>query len=112
MFKIVGQAGGIYTIRDNDFSYEWYTAGQKTEGSGNRLRIYFTLTETYYSITPEVQAGIGGYYTSCRTELIVATVRAGFNIFDFITNPYIMVPIVFIIILILLKLIFRGKKNE
>jgi len=112
MFKIVGQAGGIYTLADYDFTYEWYIDDQKSEeGVGNRLRIYFTLIETYYSLIPYIQATIGGYPTTCQTELIVATVRKGFNIFDFITNVYIMIPLALLIVVIIFKLLGRVKKK-
>jgi len=110
MLTIIGQAGGIYTIKAGDISYEWYTGNDKSEGQGNRLRVYFVLTETFYHIYPYVQAGIGGYLATCKTELIVATVKTGFDIWAFITNPYIFVGGLILAVVILSRLL-GGKKE-
>lgn len=112
MLTIVGQAGGSpYTIKAGDISYKWYTDDVESEGQGNKLRVFFTLTETYYHITPHVQAGIGGYLTTSEIELIVATVKTGFDIWTFITNPYFFIVFIILGLFIVTRITGRKKKG-
>lgn len=80
----------------------------------NIIRVNFALVESWYIITPDPQytVYIGNYPVSIvQNEVKVATIQSGFNIWDFITNPYIMVP-AFIIAVLLITRLFRKKQSK
>jgi len=82
--------------------------------SENVLRVNFPLTESWYIITPnpEYTVYIGSYPVSItQNEVKVATIRTGFNIWDFITNPYIMVPAALILLLLFGRIFGFGRKE-
>jgi hypothetical protein len=80
----------------------------------NVLRVNFALIESWYIITPspDYTVYIGSYPVSItRNEVKVATIRSGFNPWDFISNPFVMVPVALIVLAILGKMLFRRREE-
>jgi hypothetical protein len=105
------------TIATSTITFEKVKAnGQATieQLADNLVRVHFSLVESWYVITPssDYAVWIGNYYTSIgRNEVKVATIRSGFNPWDFILNPFFMVPVALIGLAILGKILFRKKEE-
>ena len=84
--------------------------------TGNKIRAYFTLVESWYIIRLKSLAGgvaIGTYFVPLDQNYIkVATVSTGFNIWDFITNPWFFIPASIVIFFLFIRLISRRKTAE
>jgi hypothetical protein len=81
--------------------------------SSNKVRAYFTFVESWYVIRLSGQVIISGYASPIpltEDTVKVATVSTGFNIWDFITNPWIMLPLGLVFLYLIIKL--TGKKKE
>jgi hypothetical protein len=82
--------------------------------TSNKIRAYFTLVESWYVIRLKHLSGgviIGSYVVPLTEDTVkVATVSTGFNIWDFITNPWVMIPLGVIILALIIKV--TGKKRE
>jgi len=82
--------------------------------ASNKIRAYFTLVESWYVIRLKHLSGgviIGSYVVPLTEDTVkVATVSTGFNILDFITNPWVMIPVGVIILFLIIRV--TGKKRE
>jgi len=81
--------------------------------SSNKVRAHFTLVESWYVIRLSGQVIIPGYASPIpltEDTVKVATVSIGFNIWDFITNPWVMIPLGVIILFLIIRV--TGKKKE
>jgi len=81
----------------------------------NKIRAYFTLAESWYIIRLKSLTGgvaIGTYFVPLDQNYIkVATVSTGFRIWDFITNPWVFIPLGIIIFFLFIRLISRREKK-
>jgi hypothetical protein len=82
----------------------------------NKIRAYFTLVESWYVIRLKSLAGgvaIGTYFVPLDQNYIkVATVSTGFNVWDFITNPWVFIPLGIIIFVLFIRLTSRREKES
>jgi len=75
----------------------------------NAVRIYYTLVESWYIITPKVHAYLSNFYTVCNTEVKVSTTKVGFDITNFIMSPLIILPLLVILFLLFVRVIKKRK---
>lgn len=73
--------------------------------SNNRFQIWFRFTEASYDLTVIAKKGI--LYDTFQETIRINTEQKGFNIWDWILNPYFMIAVLFFVLL----LIFSAKKR-
>jgi len=81
--------------------------------SSNKVRAHFTFVESWYVIRLSGQVIISGYASPIpltEDTVKVATVNTGFNIWDFVTNIWIMLPLGLVFLYLIIRV--TGKKRE
>ncbi|MGP3705206.1 MAG: hypothetical protein ACKD6O_07960 [Candidatus Bathyarchaeota archaeon] len=101
--EIESPTGMIFSRRNGYVNVEQLTA--------NTIRVYFHLVESWYQIRLIGQAFVGTYpIPLTENGLKVATVTSGFDIWKFITTPYILVPVSIVIVLMLIRMIRKHEE--
>ena len=111
----------LHPITPTDYDFILYTSTGKvsfkdnslyveTTELPNRFKIWYLFTESSYDL--EVYCKRGIIYDEFRETLKINTEKKGFNIWDWILNPYFMILVLFILMVIAFSVKGKAKKRK